>query len=155
MRKSYTIFELIITVILIAIVSSYAILKIKNLKEKSEIESFSKLILSGSTMALEAAINLYYLEGNQTFKLKDILHITQRSYQGLELKYTTYKKGSYSIRDTTNNNKVVMRVTLYLNPNMIEFVIDCSKLKEATHKKLKEICIKKWGDERIDEKISF
>lgn len=161
MKKAFTLLELIFIILIIGILAGVAISHFLNLKERSVIESMSYTITTGLDLAVENVVNWIYLEGNRTFKLKDILIINEKELvPGLKWNYTTNggynKDGTYSLRDETYATpQVVLRITLSKDENVIKYRIDCGNLKIETHKKLREMCIEKWGDEDIQEEVSF
>ncbi len=161
MTKAFTLIELIFVIVVLGILSSVAIPKFFNLKQHSVIESMSYTLISGVSEAVELAENYMYLEDNNSFKLGDVLKINEQELDsGLKWHYTTSgaynKDGTYSLRDETYSSpKVVLRITLDKDERVIKYRISCKNLKVSTHKKLRELCIKKWGDEDIQEEVGF
>ena len=162
MSKAFTLIELIFVIVVLGILSAVAIPKFFNLKQHSVIESLSYTLTSGVSEAIELAENYMYLEENKSFKLGDVLKINEQELDsGLKWNYTTRgaynKDGTYSLRDETYSPspKVVLRITLDKDERVIKYRINCKNLKVSTHKKLRELCIKKWGDKDIQEDVSF
>ncbi|WP_456480003.1 prepilin-type N-terminal cleavage/methylation domain-containing protein [Nautilia sp.] len=161
MKKAFTLIEIIFVIVIIGLLSSFVLPRLLNLKAHSVIESISYTLTTGTDQALEAAANYIYLENNTSFKLRDILKINeQQLVPGLKWNYTTNgsynKDGTYSLRDETYASpQVVLRITLDKDNRLIKFRINCKNLRVSTHGKLRELCIKKWGDEDIQEEISF
>jgi len=161
MKKAFTLIEIIFVVVIIGLLVSVALPKFLNLKAHSIIESMSYTLTSGLKEASETAINYSYLEDNATFKLADILYIPQEELtNGLKWNYTTNGSynvdGTYSLRDETYSTpKVVLRITLDKDEKVIKYRINCKNLKQSTHGKLRELCIKKWGDEDIQDSVNY
>ena len=161
MKKAFTLIELIFVIVVIGILISVAIVSFYKLKAHSVIESMSYTLTSGVHEAAELASNYMYLENNFTFKLGDILYISEKELvKGLKWNYTTNgsynKDGTYSLRDETYSTpQVVLRITLDKEDRVIKYRINCKNLKQSTHKDLRELCIKKWGDEDIQDEVSF
>jgi len=161
MNKAFTLLELIFVILVIGLLAGMAIPYFSYLKERSVIESISYTVTTGLDLAVENAANWIYLEGNSTFKLKDILIINEKELvPGLKWNYTTSgwynKDGTYSLRDETYATpQVVLRITLNKDENVIKYRIDCGNLKIETHKRLREMCIEKWGSGNIQEEVNF
>jgi len=161
MKKAFTLLELIFIILVIGVLAGIAIPLFFNLKEKSVIESMSYTITTGLDLAVENSVNWMYLEGNSSFKLEDILKINEKELvPGLKWNYTTNgdynKDGTYSLRDETYSEpQVVLRITLDKDEKVIKYRINCKNIKVETHKKLREMCIEKWGDEDIQEEVNF
>ena len=161
MKKAFTLIEIIFVIVIIGILTSVAIVSFYKLKAHSVIESMSYTLTSGVHEAAELASNYMYLENNSTFKLGDILYISEKELvRGLKWNYTTSgsynKDGTYSLRDETYSTpQVVLRITLDKENRVIKYRINCKNLKQSTHGDLRELCIKKWGDEDIQEEVSF
>ncbi len=161
MKKAFTLIEIIFVIVIIGLLSIIAIAKFKELKNHSVIESMSYTLTTGVHEAVELAVNYMDLENNTTFKLGDVLHINEEELAyALKWNYTTNgsynKDGTYSLRDETYSTpKVVLRITLDKENRVIRYRINCKNLKQSTHKELRELCIKKWGDEDIQREISF
>jgi len=136
----------------------------KTIKYKAIINNCSYIFTNGLNSAVVTANKLYNLDGNKSFKLKDILTITQkdiyhkigwRYYEGAS-SHLDYRDGSYSLKDFTYVwPEVFMRITLNVDRRVISYMIDCKKIKQSTHKELRELCIEKWGDKRIEKDLSF
>ena len=161
MKKAFTLIEIIFVIVIIGLLVSTALPKFLNLKAHSIIESMSYTLTSGLKEAVETAINYSHLEDNTTFKLADVLYIPQKELtSGLKWNYTTNGSynvdGTYSLRDETYSTpKVVLRITLDKDEKVIKYRINCKNLKQSTHGKLRELCIKKWGDEDIQDSVSY
>ncbi len=171
MKKAFTLIEIIFVIVIIGLVSSFVLPKFFNLKAHSVIESVSYTLTTGIRHAVELASNYMDLENNTSFKLGDVLKIDNlktdtNNYYGGELvkglvwHYTTIgsynKDGTYDLKDMTYATpQVVLRITLDKDNRLIKYRINCKNLKISTHGKLRELCIKKWGDEDIQEEISF
>ena len=161
MKKSFSLIELIFIILILGLLSSIAVPKFLKLKNHTIIESMSYILSKGIDKAVESALNYMYLEHNTTFKLGDILIISEKELTtGLKWNYTingAYNKdGTYSLRDETYSTpKVVMRITLDKDERVIRYRINCKNLKQSTHGELRKMCIDKWGDEDIQENISF
>jgi len=161
MKSAFTLFELIFIVIITGILAFVIVPNFLNIKEKSVIESMFYTVTTGIDLAIENSINRMYLDANTTFKLKDILKINEQELvPGLKWNYTTNgaynRDGTYSLRDETYSvPKVVLRITLDKTKKVIKYRFNCKNLKVETHKKLREMCIEKWGDEDIKEEINF
>ena len=161
MKKAFTLIEIIFVIVIIGLLSMVAIPKFKELKNHSVIESMSYTLTTGVHEAVELAVNYMDLENNTTFKLGDVLHINEEELvYGLKWNYTTNgsynKDGTYSLRDETYSTpRVVLRITLDKENRLIRYRINCKNLKQSTHGELRELCIKKWGDEDIQREISF
>ncbi len=161
MKKAFTLIEIIFVIVIIGLLATVAIPRFLNLKNHSVIESMSYTLTTGLNEALETASNYMYLENNTTFKLGDILHINeQKLVSGIKWNYTTRGKynrdGTYSLRDETYSTpRVVLRITLDKNDRVIKYRIDCKNLKTKTHKVLRKLCIKKWGNADIQEDVGF
>ena len=161
MKKAFTLIEIIFVVVIIGILSAFAIPKFLNLKYHTVIESMSYTLTTGVKNAVELASNYMHLENNTSFKLRDVLKINEQELApGLKWNYTTNggynTDGTYSLRDETYATpKVVLRITLDKDERVIRYRINCKNLKIATHGKLRELCIQKWGDEDIQEDINF
>jgi len=161
MKKAFTLLELIITVVIVGILSALLVVNLINIKKHAVIQNMSYTLTSGVRHAMELASNYMYLEKNTTFKLGDVLKITEQELApGLKWNYTTNGSyntdGTYSLRDETYSTpKVVLRITLDKDDMVIRYRIDCKNIKSTTHPKLRELCIKKWGDEDISEDLSF
>jgi len=161
MKSAFTLFELIFIVIITGILAFVIVPNFLNIKEKSVIESMFYTVTTGIDLAIENSINRMYLDANTTFKLKDILKINEQELvPRLKWNYTTNgaynRDGTYSLRDETYSvPKVVLRITLDKTKKVIKYRFNCKNLKVETHKKLREMCIEKWGDEDIKEEINF
>jgi len=132
----------------------------KNLKSRSIINHMSYIISHSISDAVVSA-SLKIKNGNSNFKLKDILIIDKLEYtKDFKWHYTQRGKfnryGTYSLRDESYSEpKVVLRITLDLNKRVIKYRINCKNIKISTHKKLRELCIKRWGDKDIKEEVQF
>jgi len=131
----------------------------KNLKNIAIINSMSYII---SRSIPNAVITASLIEDdNLSFRLKDILFINELEYtKDFKWRYTKYyRHGTYSLRDESYPKpKVVLRVTLDLNESnkkIIEYRINCIRINILTHKKLRELCIKHFGNKDIKERIQF
>jgi len=161
MKKSFTLIELIFVIVIIGLLASVLVMKLKNIKNRTVIESMSYTLVSGLKNAVELASNYMYLENNTTFKLGDVLKITEQELApGLKWNYTTNGSyntdGTYSLRDETYSTpKVVLRITLDKKDRVIRYRIACKNLKSTTHATLRQMCIDKWGEEEIQEDIGF
>ena len=160
MKKSFTLIEIILVIVIISILAAVAIPFYNNLKNRTIINNMSYIISHSIPNAVVTA-SLQLEDGNLDFKLKDILFINELNYiKKLRWHYTTQggynKYGTYSLRDESYSTpKVVLRVTLDLNESVIKYRINCKNIKLSTHKKLRGLCIEHWGDKDIQEKIQF
>ena len=161
MKKSFTLIEIIFVIVIIAILAATIIPFYKNLKDRIIINHMSHIISSSVPNAVVAA-SLKVKDGNFSFRLKDILVINKIEYtKDFKWSYTKYyRHGTYSLKDESNlsNEKVVLRITLDLNESsesVIEYRINCMRINISTHKKLREFCIKRFGDKDIKERIQF
>ena len=158
MKKSFTLIEIIFVIIIIGILAVVAITTYENLKNRAIINSMSYIISHSIPDAVVAA-SLQLGDGNLSFRLKDILIINKLEYtKDFKWNYTKYyRHGTYSLRDESYpDKKVVLRITLDLNEsseNVIEYRINCTRINISTHKKLRELCIKRFGDKDIKERI--
>jgi len=162
MRNSFTLIEMIFVIVVIGILAAIAIPKYMKLKAHSVIESMSYTMTTGLEEAVSLAMNYMDLENNDTFKLGDVLKIPddKELAPGLKWNYTTRGSynvdGTYSLRDETYSTpKIVMRITLFKDKRTITYRINCKNLKTTTHPVLRELCIAKWGDEDIEDNITF
>ena len=160
MKKSFTLVEVIFVIIIISILVIVAISFYKDLKNKSIINHMSYIISHSIPNAVTSA-SLKISNGNLSFRLKDILFISELEYtKDFKWHYTKYyRHGTYSLRDESYSNpKVVLRITLDLdesNKSIIEYRINCMRINTSTHKKLRELCIKHFGNKDIKERIQF
>ena len=160
MKISFTLLEIIFTIVIIGILVAIAFPFYKNFKNKAIITHMSYIISKSISSAVIAA-SLKAKDGNLSFRLKDILIIDNLEYtKDFKWHYTQRGKfnkyGTYSLRDESYSNpKVVLRVTLDLNDSkrVIKYRINCKNIKVSTHKKLRELCIEYWGDKDIKEDI--
>jgi prepilin-type N-terminal cleavage/methylation domain-containing protein len=161
MKKAFTIIEIIFVILIISLLSAVAIPKFLNLKCHTVIESMSYTLTSGVDEAIELALNYIDLENNTSFKLGDVLKINEKELiSGIKWNYTTKGSynvdGTYSLRDETYSTpKVILRITLDKSNRKIKYRINCKNIKKSTHKRLRELCIKKWGDKDTQEEITF
>ena len=160
MKKSFTFLEIILVIAIIGALVAIITPLYKNLKHLSIVNHMSYIISHSIPDAVVAA-SLKVKDGNLSFKLKDILIIDELEYtKDFKWHYTTQgwynKYGTYSLRDESYSDpKVVLRITLDLKKNVIKYRINCKNIKVSTHKKLRELCIKRWGDKDIKEEVQF
>ena len=160
MKISFTLLEIIFTIVIIGILVAIAFPFYKNLKNKAIITHMSYIISKSIPNAVIAA-SLKAKDGNLSFRLKDILVINNLEYiKDFKWHYTKYyRHGTYSLRDESYPiPKVILRVTLDLdesNKSIIEYRINCLRINISTHKKLRKLCIKHFGDKDIKERIQF
>ena len=162
MKKSFTLLEIIFIIVIIGVLLGLVIPLYKNIRHMSIINHMSYIISHSIPDAVVAA-SLKVKDGNLSFKLKDILIIDNLEYtKDFKWHYTQRGKfnkyGTYSLRDESYSDpKVVLRVTLDLNNSnrVIKYRINCKTIKVSTHKKLRELCIKRWGDKDIKEEVQF
>jgi hypothetical protein len=160
MKKLTILFEIILTLILLGLFSVVLIPNYRNLKDKSVIESVSYTLITGINYAIENSISWMYLEENRVFKLNDILVINNKEMApGLRWRYTIdseYRDGTYTLKDETHiTPQVVLRITLDKEKKVVKYRINCNNINIETHKRLRELCIDKWGDGDIVEEVSF
>ena len=163
MKKSFTFLEIILVIAIIGALVAIITPLYKNLKHLSIVNHMSYIISHSIPDAVVAA-SLKVKDGNLSFKLKDILIIDELEYtKDFKWHYTQRGKfnkyGTYSLRDESYPQpKVILRITLDLNESdesLIEYRINCLRINISTHKKLRELCIKYFGDKDIKERIQF
>ena len=159
-KKSFVLIEVIFAIIIISVLFIIIVPIYKNLKNKAIITHMSYIISKSIPNAVIAA-SLKAKDGNLSFRLKDILVINNLEYtKDFKWHYTKYYRyGTYSLRDESYPiPKVILRVTLDLdesNKSIIEYRINCLRINISTHKKLRKLCIKHFGDKDIKERIQF
>jgi len=161
MKRAFTLLELLFVIVIISLLSAIALAVFNKLKSHAVIESMSYTHTTGVSKAISLALNYYDIEKNDSVKLGDILVIPNLELvSGLKWNYTTNgsynKDGTYSLRDETYSTpKVVMRITLFKDERKINYRINCKNINSKTHAILREMCIEKWGDEDIQEDVTF
>ena len=125
MRKSFTLIELIFTIVVIAILAGIAIPKYIHLKKAAEVRQSVKNALEGAKEARDVAVNLAVLENNLSFKLRDLVKI-----EGSNWRYDTAGDGTYIY----SNPEQVVRINLNKTHRYIKVWIKCWGFKDAYRK---------------------
>jgi len=134
MRKSFTLIELIFVIVIIGIISALLILNMPRLKSHTKVISTISTTYNGALQAYEAAQVLSDIEGNDDFKLKDLVEI-----KGSCWKYNkSYKDGLYGCYNN-EGTKAYSYVVLEKTKRVVTYRINCNNFDDSNEQ---EFCQK-------------
>ena len=134
MKKAFTLIELIFVIVIIGLLAAVAVPKFVNLKQSAEASNVVKTTIDIASAAVNVAINLRDLEGDNNFTLKNLVKLDGKGW-----KYKNDNDGKYQYYDSINE-QVIAEITLYKNKNIIKYKIDCEKFNdEKTKTKCKKL----------------
>jgi len=136
MKRAFTLIELIFVIVIIGLLAAVAVPKFTNLKQSAKASNIIKTTIDTASAAVNVAVNLRDLEGNNNFNLKDLVKLNGKGWEYINKNME--HNGSYEYNDT--KDQTVAKITLYSHKNTIKYKIDCSKFSDSqTHNKCKQL----------------
>ena len=137
MKKAFTLIELIFVIVIIGLLAAVAVPKFLNLKQSAEAANIVKTTIDTASAAVNVAVNLRDLEGNNSFKLKDLVKLDGKGWSYIEPGVD--HNGSYEYNDSVTKD-LIAKVTLYEANNTVEYHINCDNFSDPkTKDKCKEL----------------
>ena len=138
MKKAFTLIELIFVIVIIGILSAVAVPKFLNLKHSAEVNGLIKTTIDVAKNAVNVATNLKYLEGNDSFKLGDLVQLDGRDWHYMpDQPGDTHRGIYYNLPD--NVALEIASITLRTD-GKIEYAINCDSFEDPkSQEKCKEL----------------
>ena len=150
MKKSFIMIELIIVIVIMSVLVAISVPKFLNLKQHSESANVAKVTLDAVKSAINIAVKLRDLEGNNSFKLKDLVNLDGKGWKYFE--DASHPYGFYNYRDSKTDASIA-GIILDRENHIIIYGITCSRFSDPkTQEKCREIL---GGKDQIYDEISY
>jgi prepilin-type N-terminal cleavage/methylation domain-containing protein len=144
-KRGFTLIELLFSIVIIALLAAIAIPNFIKLKDSALASNFVKTTLDAINNAAIAAVNLQDIEGNTSFKLKDIL-VVQGKYWSYD---PTKSDGEYDY-DTPKGRAAYVK--LRISERAIYYKIVCDKLPTEDSR---EKCKKLYSGDSTEQVLNY